>query len=813
MRKATIAALAGATAFVVVADFTRADTSLFYTTPDFGGSKQLSPNPYTGYPSEPTETGYQGFGNYSNTTSGVAHFDSLGNAITYQTTSLANPTTTVGVNGLGDIDNLNPPSGSGRSADANLGTGWAGYHAPIGSMTVVNYQGASELESNGGPGGYDVISSGEMISPQGTASGNESTASVAFINALANGKAMAIDFTAPGGGTTLVPDGMQTTSTTPYYILDFGTQDSNGGFNGGGGDWVNPGFNVSNKDPGNYGDDPGSFVVTHGTGASSYWTAYLPYSYAAAATATYLQFQLILNADGYVGGNVTIDNIRTVSPTWAGPGSGLSWTTNVSPENTDWIGGLPGGAVGGASGASATMADIETGNATTTLDATWTLGLLTFNSLLYTYNIAPGTGGSLVMDNKVNGTDAAIADVAGGSATSGGGTASNYTEYVTANVQLNSNTDVSVTRSTDLLDITGNITGTGALSMAGAGTLQLYGSNTYSGGTTVTGGTLLVSSTGALPAGKPVSVTGATLEINNLATNSPTPPPPNMTITGLTMSGGALRLDSTDSGPFVQMNGSTVTMSSTVTLAGSLSISSTSVTIAGGTLQLATNVTAGSQSANTPVTAPASNVTLSSLAISGNGTLDIGNNHIIINYGGGSDPIASIAKWIADGAYGTGTTVTWTGTGITSSAAASNPSYGIGYADASDSGNPAGLAAGQIEIMYTLLGDANLDGKVNGSDFNLMATNFNQAVTAGWDKGDFNYDGKVNGNDFVLLAANFNQFASQSSVSSADAAALDAFAAANGISLNSVPEPASAGLLAVGVVSMLGRRRRKNIRS
>ena len=84
-----------------------------------------------------------------------------------------------------------------------------------------------------------------------------------------------------------------------------------------------------------------------------------------------------------------------------------------------------------------------------------------------------------------------------------------------------------------------------------------------------------------------------------------------------------------------------------------------------------------------------------------------------------------------------------------SSAAASNPNYGIGYADASDSGNPAGLAAGQIEIMYTLLGDANLDGKVNGSDFNLMATNFNQSVTAGWDKGDFNYDGEVNGDDFV----------------------------------------------------------------
>lgn len=47
-------------------------------------------------------------------------------------------------------------------------------------------------------------------------------------------------------------------------------------------------------------------------------------------------------------GNVTIDNIREVSPTWATAGSG-SWTA-ADPATGSWIGGsLPGGAVGGTS--------------------------------------------------------------------------------------------------------------------------------------------------------------------------------------------------------------------------------------------------------------------------------------------------------------------------------------------------------------------------------------------------------------------------------------------------------------------------------
>jgi hypothetical protein len=163
----------------------------------------------------------------------------------------------------------------------------------------------------------------------------------------------------------------------------------------------------------------------------------------------------------------------------------------------------------------------------------------------------------------------------------------------------------------------------------------------------------------------------------------------------------------------------------------------------------------------------ASDQHVGALQLVGSGSLDVSNYRMFINYGSNPDPITTIAGSIKSG-YSGGA---WNGTGIFSSAAAvNNKSYGLGYADSADAGNPAGLSSGQIEIKYTLLGDANLDGKVNGADFTIVANHFSNSVTAGWDRGDFNYDGEVNGADFLLLAANFEQSASQSAVSSADLA-------------------------------------------
>lgn len=223
------------------------------------------------------------------------------------------------------------------------------------------------------------------------------------------------------------------------------------------------------------------------------------------------------------------------------------------------------------------------------------------------------------------------------------------------------------------------------------------------------------------------------------------------------------------------------------------------VTISGGTLMLG----AGTGVAH-----------MTSLAISGSGVLDVTNNEILISYGPANDPIGSIAAWIANG-YNGGT---WNGAGIISSTAQSPTNglrYGIGWADGAD-GIVSGLSSGQIEMKYTLLGDANLDGVVNGSDFSILAANFGQGYT-NWDQGNFLFTPAVNGADFAALAANFGQGDSGGSmtVSQSDIAALDSFAIANGLPLptiGAVPEPAAGAMAVVVAAGGLARRRKRFMR-
>jgi alpha-amylase len=230
-----------------------------------------------------------------------------------------------------------------------------------------------------------------------------------------------------------------------------------------------------------------------------------------------------------------------------------------------------------------------------------------------------------------------------------------------------------------------------------------------------------------------------------------------------------------------------------------------------GTLAIYANQTigavngAGSLIVGNGVTASALTLALGSggssvaaLTINGSSTLNINNNHLIINFGTNSDPIAAVRQYLANG-YNSGL---WNGiagaAAIISSAAQANPGFGLGYSDGAD-GVVNGLLPGQIEIAYTLYGDANLDGVVNGTDFGILAANFGAQVN-GWDQGDFNYDGVVNGTDFGALAANFGRQANGADIElpASSWTALDAFAAANGL-MADVPEPATNSLLFLAI--------------
>jgi hypothetical protein len=201
--------------------------------------------------------------------------------------------------------------------------------------------------------------------------------------------------------------------------------------------------------------------------------------------------------------------------------------------------------------------------------------------------------------------------------------------------------------------------------------------------------------------------------------------------------------------------------------------------------------------------ASTTNNTLNSLTITSGGKLDLTNNHFLINYAGGADPIATIRGYLATG-YANGA---WTGVGIDSSTAAANPTFALGYADGADN-VVTGLSSGQIEVKYTLYGDANLDGIVSGDDFAILAANLGKSVTR-WDQGDFNYDNVVSGDDFSLLVGNLGKAANGADIAipAADLTAIDAFAAANGL-MADVPEPTTLTIATLATATLLTRRRR-----
>jgi hypothetical protein len=121
--------------------------------------------------------------------------------------------------------------------------------------------------------------------------------------------------------------------------------------------------------------------------------------------------------------------------------------------------------------------------------------------------------------------------------------------------------------------------------------------------------------------------------------------------------------------------------------------------------------------------------------LSNAGTVDVRNNALVVSYGTGPNPAATLRAQLRSGAHGG----LWDGTGVNSSFAAADARRAttLGFADNGSA----------FTVMYTWYGDANLDGIVNGADRSMMSL----AGTT-WSTGDFNNDGVVNGDDFMLFS-------------------------------------------------------------
>ena len=157
---------------------------------------------------------------------------------------------------------------------------------------------------------------------------------------------------------------------------------------------------------------------------------------------------------------------------------------------------------------------------------------------------------------------------------------------------------------------------------------------------------------------------------------------------------------------------------------------------------------------------------VSSLTIT-NGEMDLADTGLIVDYTIAS-PLTTIRGYLQTG-RGNGN---WQGLGLTSSLAAAvaadssnhhKTAIGYGEASALNIGSFLGQSVDATTVVarYTLVGDANLDGMVNGLDFNALAAGYNQPGKF-WTDGDFNYDGIVNAEDFDAISANYGQSISSS---------------------------------------------------
>jgi autotransporter-associated beta strand protein len=378
---------------------------------------------------------------------------------------------------------------------------------------------------------------------------------------------------------------------------------------------------------------------------------------------------------------------------------------------------------------------------------------------------------------------------------SGGITTENVSSGSVVNLIADSGAVLTVSGS--ISDSAGN--NAGGIEIGGAGTVVLSGLN-HNGGNTTISGTLSIAADDNLTVGTPLIFGWRTVFLDSSAFFIPG----TLITTQSFFTARPITLGS-HGGQFSPAASTTLTLTGTITADGGMTVNGPGTLVLGGsaagTLFPSLDITGGQLTF-----APASKSALvtAGLSFSGTGKLDLEGDDMIVE--GTSSAIAAtnltnISNDIKTGfSAGSGY---WNGSvGIVSSQAVLNTKSltALGYRQSAGGlFDGVNTTTNDVLVKYTYYGDANLDGVVNGADYQQIDMGYGMHLT-GWSNGDFNYDGVVDGSDYSLIDNTFNQI-------TATGASPLVMVSLDGIS-SAVPEPAMIALLGVGAGALLVRRRR-----
>ncbi|HWP39847.1 MAG TPA: autotransporter-associated beta strand repeat-containing protein, partial [Tepidisphaeraceae bacterium] len=318
---------------------------------------------------------------------------------------------------------------------------------------------------------------------------------------------------------------------------------------------------------------------------------------------------------------------------------------------------------------------------------------------------------------------------------------------IAAPLSLSNDTTAQVTAPEAVLTVSGNISGSRAITKTGLGKLVLAGTNTYSGVTTVSSGTLEIG--GGTTSG---SVASAIVNNANLSFNRSDA----HTISAAISGSGRVYHNGTGT---TTLSGALSYTGGTVVNAGVLA--APKFTAANGTLTI-NNGMAQATLKPTP-NSPAGTSRLSALSISATGRLDLTNNSLILNNGSLATATAQVKTALENGGA-----FDWGGPGIGSSEAAARNTtagsflYGLGVikndlAQVGGSGpiytdfaGESGLTAAEVLVKFTYFGDADLSGSIDATDYSLIDNGYVNSLS-GWLNGDFDYSGSIDATDYALI--------------------------------------------------------------